>query len=723
MRPLGLTLALLSLAACGGEPPAPAAGAPADGELQLITLNRLEGYAEPVPCRPDSVSTLAAASVRRDEVVARGEAGLLLVLGDSLVPESGARGFAPIGVGLRARGQVVLEALAAAKPDAWVPGKLDLEHEPDAVLERAQSLGLPTLISNLAEGSHPGVRRSFVREAGTLRVGFIGLISPRDADAGKDGAAEEDRGQALELLPTHETARRLSESLRRDEGCHLVVLLSALKPSVNAKLAETGAVDLIVGGSDPKLEAGRIVIIGKAAMLSTLPHGRQVGQTTLAIRGGNLQMADLSPMATLPAETEALQKQFDLIAERAGTTDLQALARVAMPGNEDEFVRRFSRLQENREFIAAHQDYAGSFIEHVPAVLEPPPADHPVLVALERQGEVLEEVYTRLKRPIAPPPEGTPVIPAPEDCRGCHGAQVRFWEGTDHAQAYAHLVERSRGRDPTCLSCHAAGFNVENGWYDPRLDAPRGPVTCYSCHKATAVHSANRIYVLDSTQLVTDGRFMDCTACHQEQRSPGFDRATELPAVTCPPMRDDEPAIVLARERAVEALAARADRGEAEPLDDYLMARGLIGLGRGEEGFALLRESALPNRDNPRQAIETARLFDERGRSRDALAVVRDYLAERTGDPDLNLEHVRLMLEARDPAARDPRQALAQLEMLVSGLEPDDPRLVEFQVLQVDALVALGQDGQAASLLQELGLQHPESEAVRERLRRLAPGR
>ena len=723
-RRLAAALLLVAAAACGrSSAPAPAAGG-ADGELQLFTLSRLQGYAEAVPCRAGTVSPLAAASLLRDAAVADGATALLLVVGDSLVPDSSTLGFLPIGAGLRARGQVVLEALAAAKLDAWVPGRKDLEQNASAMLERAAELGVPTLISNLPEGSHPEILRSVVKQAGTLKVGFIGLVAARDPSAAKDGEVDEAedhpaKEQELELLSVNETARTLAERLRRDEGVQLVVALSGLRPTVNSHLAEAGVVDIVLGGTDPKLEAGRIVIIGKSAMLSTLPDGREVGHTTIAIRDGNLQMVDLSPMASLPAETEAMQKQLDSIAERFGTSDLKALAPLVAPGNEDEFLRRFSRIEEDREFIRAHQDYKGSYIKHVPAALPPTPADQPVVQALARQGEAIEALYARLKRPIPPPPEGTPAIPAADDCRGCHAAQVAFWESTAHAQAFAHLVERKRGRDATCLTCHAAAFTVEDGWYDPRLDAPRGPVSCYSCHKATAVHSANRMYVLDSTQMITDGRSMDCLGCHQELRSPGFDRATELPKVTCPPMRDDEPAIVLARERAVEALQARAARDEAEPLDDYLIARGLIGLGRGEDGYTLLRESVRPNTDNPRLAIEAARLFDAHGRSADALSVVRDYLAAKTGDPDVNLEHVRLMLEAQDPQARDPRQALTQLDLLLAGLESDDQRLIDFQLLKVDALEALGQKEQAVALLQSLSPRYSTNEGVAARLRRL----
>jgi len=726
LKGLAVVPLLLLAAGCGGQGAAAPHGPAIDGELQLFTLNRLSGYAEPVPCHAGSVSALAQASVLRDDAVSRSEAGLLLVVGNTLSPETATSSFAPIGVGLRARGRVVLDALAAARPDAWLPGRNDLGRDPQAVLDRAHQLGIPTLVSNLAEGTFPEVLRSFVKQSGTLRVGFIGLLSPHEPGAKKAAADEsEDDGQSgpeIDVLPVAETARRLSESLRRDQGVNLVVALSDLKNTVNAKLAESGAVDLIVGGTDTHLEAGRILIVGKSAMLSTLPDGREVGQTRIVIRDGNLQMADLSPMARLPAETEQLQRELDALAERTGTRDLKAMAHAVMPWNEDEFVKRYSRLDENREFIAAHQDYAGSFIQHVPAQAVATPADHPVLVALARQGEALAEVYSRLKRPIPAPPEGTPVIPAPGDCSECHANQVRFWESTAHAKAHTDLTAIGRGRDPTCLTCHAAGFTAESGWYDPRQDAPRGPVTCYSCHKATAVHSANRIMVLDSTQLVTNGEYMACDACHTPARSPGFDLASALPRVSCPKMRDDEPAIVLARERAVEALKSRAERGEAEPLDGYLEARGLAELGR-EEGFTMLRKTASEHQDNVRLTIETARLFDAHGRSRDALGVLRDYLAVKTGDPDVNAEHVRMLLEAQDRQARDPQEALAQIKFLTGMLEPTDPHMFDYQLLQADALAQLGQEQHALSLLQDLEGRRPGDARVAARIRKLDPGR
>jgi hypothetical protein len=88
----------------------------------------------------------------------------------------------------------------------------------------------------------------------------------------------------------------------------------------------------------------------------------------------------------------------------------------------------------------------------------------------------------------------------------------------------------------------------------------------------------------------------------------------------------------------------------------------------------------------------------------------------------VNLEHVRLLLEARNPAARDARQALALIELL---LPKDEQELttahLPFRVLQVDALEALGRREDAQRLLKQLASKfHGDPEVVRRQLQ-LAP--
>jgi hypothetical protein len=299
---------------------------------------------------------------------------------------------------------------------------------------------------------------------------------------------------------------------------------------------------------------------------------------------------------------------------------------------------------------------------------------------------------------------------------------VRFWKETAHADAYETLRAQGRGRDPTCLTCHTAGFAEPAGWVDPRLDAPLGAVTCYSCHRLTMAHTASGIQVLNPAHYVSQARYMNCESCHDPLRSPHFDRDALLASVTCPPMRSDEPALVFARERAIETIEARRALGSADPQDDYLMGLGLLGLGRTDEGARLLLAAAQTNTADLRQVIESAHALDRSGLSAEAMLVLRAYLDHQTGDPMVNLEHVRLLLEARNPAARDARQALALIELL---LPKDEQELttahLPFRVLQVDALEALGRREDAQRLLKQLASKfHGDPEVVRRQLQ-LAP--
>jgi nitrate/TMAO reductase-like tetraheme cytochrome c subunit len=55
-------------------------------------------------------------------------------------------------------------------------------------------------------------------------------------------------------------------------------------------------------------------------------------------------------------------------------------------------------------------------------------------------------------------------------CRGCHEADYKTWEGSAHARAFSILPEQER-KNPQCLQCHSVGTA-------PHLQG----VQCESCH-------------------------------------------------------------------------------------------------------------------------------------------------------------------------------------------------------------------------------------------------
>jgi hypothetical protein len=723
---------LAALVACDAGSPPPAPSVKADGTLDLIFFNQLEGFAEGVPCVEGSLSPLASAAELRDRLRAEGrDAVVLVAIGNSLFRKTDPRPAKAYNTALLGRGNAILAAFAAAELDVWVPGPVEMALDAEHVLERCAELELPLLISNrrfkqeeeLAEDILPW----YVVQAGSLRVGLLGMIGQPpepDPDLIEQNPDRKGRRSRLEVRSAVEAANRLSARLRNEQGVHVVIVMSALGRGVNLRLAQAEGVDMVIGSTGERFPAGRVIIEGKAATLSAEMQGREVGHVTLTVRDGDMQFIDLSPLYSLPLEAEPLKRELEALVARYGTADMATLAALATPDNTEEFLLRYRKIEDADTFVARYTDYTGSALFHRPAELTAPSPDNAVLEALEAQGSAIDEMLatTRLRPSIEL--EGRQAIPAVDSCRACHDQQVRFWEGTAHAGAYETLRERGRAHDPACLRCHAAGFADVTGWLDPRLDAPLGPVTCFSCHRLTSAHPDNRIQVLNPAHYVSEARYMPCAGCHDELRSPHFDREAALASVTCPPMRTDEPALVFARERALDAIEARQAGGVFDPQDDYLSGLGLLGLGRSEEGARHLLTAAETNRSDVRQAVESARALDQAGLSTEGIVILRTYLDGQIGDPTVNLEHVRMLLEANDPSVRDPREALAVIDLMLPSLNEEiETDHIRFRLLQVDAFEALGRQEDAERLLRRLAGRFHDNEDVVSRLERtpLAP--
>ncbi len=732
MRTAFPILVLLTLLSTGCErSPAPGASEAPDGDslegtLDVLTLNRLQGSADAIPCNPGDLAVLPAAAELRDRLRAEGHAALLVALGDGVNRSyKGGHGKAA-ELAIRARSLNVLEALAAAGVDAYVPSHGDFAIGLDELLSECLRLGIPVLLSNLVAAAHPEIRQSMLVQAGTLKVGFLAVIpgkvddatAPDDPDA-TDPVAMDASYDGVMMLPISDTVRRLADGLRDEQGADLVVVLSSLTEKTNNSFTKIDSVDVVIGTLDSTFAADHIVLNGKTALMSSLPAGREVGHTTLAVRDGNLQLADLSPLHSLPGQIEQGRARLAEYQQRFQTDDVALLSRRVAPGAEESFLKFVQLLDENTEFVRAHQSYADSFIDHRPATLTPPARDNAALKVLDRQAAEVEAAVlgANLKPPLAL--EDKSAIPQSETCQSCHAAQFNFWAETKHARAYETLVTLRRQHEVGCLECHTAGFNVSFGWADPRLDAPYGAVTCFQCHAAYSYHSSSPRQVVDPLFVHSDPERMNCAECHVSRRSPGFDKETLLPAVACPPLRNDEPALLLARQRALDTISARRSKGIDEARDAYLEARALVGLGDFEKGFAMLQDYALGNPDDAPLAVEIARLLDESGGSAGAARLLEEYLGRHSGDPLVNAAYIKLLLYAKDQSVRNPEAAVTRLKLLLPDAPGESRKAnLDFRVLQIDALFEARRDAEGVALINELAPEHGDDPRLQERIRK-----
>jgi hypothetical protein len=697
-------LALIVLACCGADEQAGSRASSdrvVDGTLHVLTLNRLQGYAEGIPCDPADIPPLVAAAQLRGDLLQAGAVPLLVAVGDTLVPtklSDAVSKVRPLRLPLQARGRAILEALSAAQVDVYVPGKEDLAASPLRLFDSCVELGVPVLISNLQQPDRPDVKRSMVVTAGTLRIGLLAILPPNLA-ASKD---------AISLEGVIPCAKRLARSLREEQQVDLVVVFSNLTAKTNTTiLAEVEGVDIIIGSTDEGAQADRVLIVGSTAVVSSAATGQEIGHTTVSIRGGKLSMTDLSPRNQLPGQIDLAELEWVRYVRTYGTSDPLQLARLISPGDEAYFLRQVNLIEQNREALIELNEFVGSYIEQRAAGKQPAASNSPVLAALQSQGAAVNRALALPSLPAMPPQEEIINIPSATDCQDCHQQQFRFWESTSHAKAYETLTTRNRGRDPTCLECHTTGYQDPAGWVDPRADAPLGGVTCFSCHSATTVHSTSRRRVVDPLYVVGDADRITCIECHTVRRSPEFDRTALLASISCPPMRVDDPAIARARQDVIDAITIRRKRGVDESRDNYLEARALLGLSRDDQGFELLADVATENADDPRLALEIAELFDQGERSGDGLDSLRNYLFLNTGDPDVNVAYVKLLIEAREKEARDPAQALAHLSLILpDDSEESDHAYLDLRVLQIDALFALGRSVEGLRLIWSLNRQH-----------------
>lgn len=703
-------LGLCVLVACGGESDGDDA-APSFGDLDstfhLLSFSRLQGYAEGIPCNPANPSPMAAAATLRNDLMAQGDGALLACVGDALQHSAFVLQSRTAKESARARSEVVLDSMAAAGVDVYVPSHGDFYGGVEALLDGAADRGIDVVLSNVRYEGRELTPYKIVEHDG-LKIAILGLIAPQSAASSKD--------EKLKILKPAKRVKTLCDEIAEQGLAHLIVAYSNLAGKANQTLCD--AIDqlhFIVGSSDTGFKADRAVLRHGTTMLPLKTAGRELAHTTLHVTDGDFAFVDLSQLWILPDENALYREAIEEYERLHGSDDPEVLAPIVMPDDPQRFIDKYELLGENEAWVEEMRGYTGSFIAHRRAEL-PEPHDA-VLAALARQGPAIEAALAGISRELEVLAEDTEVS-RPEDCVSCHRDQTEFWEGTAHATSHVSLREAGRDQDTHCQMCHVAAYGDRGGFEDVRLDAPFGGVTCFICHIANRSHATVPRLTVDPLYITASVERMSCEGCHDMRRSPGFDKAVELPKVACPPMRPDEPALIEAYNRALNSFANRRADGRAMPRERYLEGRALVGLGRAEEGITQILEFAAENTSRPELAIEIAGFLDERMLSNAAIRVLSEFLQHMPTEPDVNQGLLQLLVHAKDPAARQPQEVLKRVPLLFPEDAETDSSSMPFRLLYVDALFALDRSTDGARILKTLDKALPNHPMVQERYER-----
>ena len=188
------------------------------------------------------------------------------------------------------RGEPEMKVLAASGVAVKALGKHEFDYGVNYLKTALSHNDLPVVVSNL-EARDPGLtarlRKNLVLQAGKVRVGFFGLLSPAVMRT-----TVEPEGVSFDP-DLNAVARRMVEDLRR-QGAELIVLLSGLYERENIALAQAvEGVHVIAGCGIPEKDHRDLFFVtgpdgGETAITWSGERARFVGRLQVVLRDGKL---------------------------------------------------------------------------------------------------------------------------------------------------------------------------------------------------------------------------------------------------------------------------------------------------------------------------------------------------------------------------------------------------------------------------------------------------
>jgi len=215
-----------------------------------VTLLQLNDVYQISPVDKGKNSGLARVATLRKKILAESSNTLFLLGGDTISPSVASTIF---------KGEQVIATWNALGLDYAVLGNHEFDFGNDVLIQRMKESKFVWLGANVIDRdtgkSFNGMPPYVIRTFGKIKIGIFGLLTT-------DTATSSSPGKNIRFVDPILTARRLVPKMRA-EGATIIVAVTHLAMTEDKLLAQTGLVDVILGGHEHELlqsHAGRTPI-------------------------------------------------------------------------------------------------------------------------------------------------------------------------------------------------------------------------------------------------------------------------------------------------------------------------------------------------------------------------------------------------------------------------------------------------------------------------------
>jgi Cytochrome c554 and c-prime len=386
---------------------------------------------------------------------------------------------------------------------------------------------IPRQAANVSPESGIPLAAPRVVEAGRVRVGIFGVVSPA----------------ALEALGVKAgdpvAAAREAVTGLRQQGARIVVGLAHMTRKETADLARAvpGIDFLLVGQNAPEPDqvAEAPMRVGDTYLVQPANRGQVVTRLDLTIRDDQGALTDAIGQARAAGAVRELDAQIESL-----SSDLARWK--ADPSAEASFVqakeRELAALEEQRDALKKRPlqapDAGSWFVMDQVSINKKLPCHQEIQSAKNAFNQAAGKANLAAAAGQEPPavPAGKAGYAGAEECSYCHADATAFWQKTKHHQAWETLEVVNKQFDYECIGCHVTGWAEPGGATLARNEHLRD-VQCEVCHGPGSLHVEADGADQPRTIVRAPAESL-CEGCHNTEHSDTFDFTAYLRDVTGP---------------------------------------------------------------------------------------------------------------------------------------------------------------------------------------------